>query len=70
MFVLPAGEWALPNGPCAAPLNRDAVEVHEIDARPQATARRGGMSLGNWQHDFATLVEARCAAVNALCGVH
>lgn len=65
VFVLPAGERALPNGPCAAPLNRDAVEVHEIDAKPSAPVRsgwRGGMNLGNWQQDFAALVEARCAA--------
>ncbi len=62
VFVLPAGERALANGACDAPLNGDAVEVHEIDARPPATGGRGGMGLGNWQHDFATLVEARCAA--------
>lgn len=63
VFVLPAGVRALPNGPCDAPLNRDAVEVHEIGAEPPVrTGRRGGENLGNWQQDFAALVEARCAA--------
>lgn len=63
VFVLPAGERALPNGPCAAPLNRDAVEVHEIDATPPVrTGWRGGVHPDNWQQDFAALVEARCAA--------
>lgn len=66
VFVLPTGERAMPSGPLDAPLNRDAVEVHDIAGVPPG--REGAwseMQLPNWQQDFAGLVEARCAALDA-----
>lgn len=66
VFVLPAGEQAAPNGPYNAPLNRDAVEVDDISGRqPGWIESCGGLHQANWQQDFAALVEARCAAVDA-----
>lgn len=69
LFVLPAGERATSNGPCNAPLNCHAMEVYDIaDEQPGGTASSSsyGCSLeGDWQQDFASLVEARCAAIDA-----
>lgn len=67
VFVLPPGEPAICGGSCDVPLNGDAVEVHEIRGELDselavASGQRSVMKLGNWQQDFATLVEARCAA--------
>lgn len=66
VFVLPLGEQAMSSGPLDAPLNRDAVEVHDIAGA--ASGRAGTWSdrpLPNWQQDFAGLVEACCAAADA-----
>lgn len=65
LFVLPAGEQATPNGPGDAPLNSHAVEVYDIaDDAPGTTASSsyGCLLEGDWKQDFASLVEARCAA--------
>lgn len=65
VFVLPVGEQAMPNGP-NAPLNNDAVEVYDISGgQPGRSEAYGCLRSGNWQQDFASLVEARCAAVYA-----
>lgn len=65
VFVLPTGERALPSGPLEAPLNRNAVEVHEIPAEPPGRAGTwSDVPSPNWQQDFAALVEACCAAMD------
>lgn len=66
VFVLPAGEPALPNGPHDAPLNRDAVEVDDIGGGQSYRAGAWGwLQLTDWRQEFAGLVEARCAAIDA-----
>lgn len=65
VFVLPPGERALPSGPLEAPLNRDAVEVHEIaDESPGRAGTCSEAPSPNWRQDFAGLVEACCAAMD------
>lgn len=65
LFVLPLGQRAAPSGPCDAPLNRDAVEVYELVDDAANAVSGGPLSEGNWRQDFASLVEARCAAADA-----
>lgn len=64
VFVLPTGALAAANGPYSAPLNSDAVEVYDIaDETPGRAAAPGGSPDAGWQQEFASLVEARCAAI-------
>lgn len=64
VFVLPTGAQAAANDPCSAPLNSDAVEVYDMADEPSGRAAVPGGSLApGWQQEFASLVEARCAAI-------
>jgi hypothetical protein len=59
IFVLPAGENPIPNGP-NAPLNKNAIEVYGIvSGQPGWTEKYGWLHRGPWQDDFHKIVENR-----------
>lgn len=68
LFVLPAGEQAALNDPYSAPLNSHAVEVYDIDGASCGDAPHDVVIDIGWQQDFASLVEARCAACAQCAG--
>lgn len=66
VFLLPAGEPAIVDRHNSPPLNDGSVEVYgATDGRADCDACFGWLRAGPWQHDFAGLVEACCAARNA-----
>ncbi len=65
IYVLPKGESAFPNGPHRR-LNKNAVEVYGITGgNPGWTETYGWLYRGKWEQDFAALVEARRAEIDA-----
>lgn len=66
IYVLPEGAAAKPNGSSNGPLNSDAVEVYGvIGGQPGWTESYGWLHKGRWQDDFAKLVAARKAEIEA-----
>ena len=60
IFVLPAGETAIGNGPNNASLNKDAVEVYGIiSGQPGWTENYGWIHEGRWIDDFSNLCAVR-----------
>lgn len=60
IFVLPAGETAISNGPNNAPLNKEAVEVYGIISGQHGwTENYGWIHEGRWIDDFSNLCAVR-----------
>jgi hypothetical protein len=58
IFVLPAGESGVSNGPNNAPLNQNAVEVYGVTGGQRGwNETYGWLHEGKWVEDFLALVE-------------